>query len=244
MKVRECIALGVDAMDVAAHFLGKKRLELYMCLEDDVPTDLIERLRKGEPSAYIIGYVDFFDARISVDRRVLIPRPETEELMTLIKEPKGRLLDLCCGSGAIGISLKKRYPELDVTLADISEGALEVAKQNAQDNGVDVRFVQSNFLDSVEGTFDLIVCNPPYVTEGEWVDISTKEYEPRLAFIGGLDFYKQLREKAPLFMRKTGVLYLEIGASQGADVLALFEGQKRSLLKDFAGRDRFLLVFY
>ncbi len=244
MKIRDLISLGHDALDVAAAFLGKKRLELYMYLEEEVPDGLINRLRAGEPSAYIIGYVDFFGARIGVDRRVLIPRPETEELMTLIKNPKGRVLDLCCGSGAIGISLKKKYPALDVTLADVSSDALDVAKQNALDNQVDVHFVQSDFLESVKETFDIILCNPPYVTESEWEEIATKEHEPRLAFVGGLDFYHKLRKQAASFLNEKGLLYLEIGASQGADVLALFAPYSRSLMKDLAGRDRFLLVFY
>ncbi len=244
MKVRDLISLGHDALDVAAAFLGKKRLELYMYLEEEVDDSLIDRLRDGEPSAYIIGYVDFFDTRIRVDPRVLIPRPETEELMTLIKNPSGRVLDLCCGSGAIGISLKKKYPALDVTLADISGAALDVAKQNALDNKVDVHCVQSNFLESIKETFDIIICNPPYVTESEWEEIATKEYEPRLAFVGGLEFYQKLRREAASFLNEKGRLYLEIGASQGPDVLALFDPYSRRLIKDLSGRDRFLLVIY
>lgn len=244
MKVSEVIPLGSDALDVAAAYLNKKRLDLYMYPYLEVPDDLLKRWQSGEPSAYIIGYVDFFDVRIHVDRRVLIPRQETEQLMALIKTPSGRLLDLCCGSGAIGISLKKKYPELDVTLVDISTDALDMAEFNATCNQVDVHFLQSNFLENVKGKFDIIVCNPPYVTEEEWNEIATKDYEPRLAFIGGLTFYQKLREAAHHFLNPGGVLYLEIGASQGPAVWQLFDPLPRELLKDFSGRDRFLLVFY
>lgn len=244
MKVSEVIPLGSDALDVAASYLNKKRLDLYMYPHLEVPDVLLERWQDGEPSAYIIGYVDFFDARIHVDRRVLIPRQETEQLTALVKDPKGRLLDLCCGSGAIGISLKKKYPGLDVTLVDISFDALDMAEFNAAANQVDVQFVQSNFLENVKGKYDTIVCNPPYVTEEEWEEIATKDFEPRLAFIGGLTYYEKLREVAHNFLKPGGVLYLEIGASQGLAVWQLFDPFPRELLKDFAGRDRFLLVFY
>lgn len=243
MKIGDVVKLGHDALDVAAAYLGKKRLELYMHLEDEVPDHLMERLAAGEPAAYIIGHVDFFGAQILVDRRVLIPRQETEQLMTLV-QPKGRLLDLCCGSGAIGISLNKKYPDLEVTLVDVSLDALDVAKKNADLNQVEVTILQSNFLEKVQGKFDIIVCNPPYVTEDEWEEISTKDFEPRLAFVGGLTFYEKLRREAEQFLEPGGLLYMEIGASQGEELEALFAPYKRRLLQDLSGRDRFLLVFY
>lgn len=244
MKVRAVLPLGRDAQDVAAHFLGLKRLDLYQVQEKEVPDALINRLLTGEPSAYIIGHVDFFGAHIKVDGRCLIPRQETEQLVAKIGEPRGRLLDLCCGSGAIGISLKKKYPQLEVVLADISEEALSVAKENAQANDVDVTFVKSHFLDSIEGTFDIIICNPPYVTEEEWQKIATKDFEPRIAFIGGLEFYKILAARAASYMKSGGLLALEIGSTQGEAVSALFQKQSYSLEKDFAGLDRFLWIFY
>lgn len=244
MKVSTIISWGPDAHDVAAHLLGVKRLELYSLLDKELPEEPFKRLQEGEPAAYIIGHVDFFGCFIAVNPHVLIPRQETEQLVAKIVNPRGRLLDLCSGSGAIGLSLKKKYPELEVVLADISEEALAVARSNAKTNEVTVELVQSNFLEGVEGLFDHIVCNPPYVTEEEWQDIDTKDFEPRIAFIGGLDFYRQLAAKAGFFMKPGGTLWLEIGASQGEAVKALFAGLPHRLEKDWAGHDRFLLVFY
>jgi release factor glutamine methyltransferase len=243
MKVKDIILLGVDAQDVVAHYLGVKRLDLYLDLEREIPNDILDRLQAGEPSAYIIGHVDFFDCRIAVDRRCLIPRQETEQLVAKIKGT-GRLLDLCTGSGAIGISLKKRYPEIDVVMADISPEVLDLAEKNAAANNVKVSIVQSDLLDNIEGKFDIIVCNPPYVTEREWEEIATKDFEPRLAFIGGLAFYEKLSQKAGDYMNPGGTLIVEIGSTQGEAVKALFKKQLCRLEKDFAGHDRFLWIFY
>lgn len=129
--------------------------------------EMISRLRKGEPSAYIVGRVTFNGIDIKVDPRVLIPRMETEELvMDLCQRfdfSNRKILDLCCGSGCIGLSVAKRFPLSDVTMSDISDDALALAEENRKENDVsNVRLIKSDFLEDIEDTFDFIISNPPY----------------------------------------------------------------------------------
>ena len=201
------------------------------------------------PEAYRIGNVPFGDLEIDVNSSVLIPRPETEILFEeAVKKisKKGKALDLCCGSGAIGLALKKRIPELDVTLADLSEDALDVAKKNAEKYDLDVRFCQGDFLEAVAGEkFDYIFCNPPYISADvyETLDSSVKDHEPKMALVGGksgLEFYERLATQIDEILLPGGKLFLEIGYDQGDAVKSLFAGSR--VEKDWSGHDRF--VFY
>lgn len=232
-----------EAEELLAHVLRCKRLELY--LQFDRPVDeaevaafreLVRRRKGGEPIGYLIGEVEFYGAKIRVDRRVLIPRAETELLVDLVakKRPEGTVVDLCTGSGCIAIALKMRFPKLRVVGVDLSEEALEVARENGIRNGVEVEWRQGDFLEAVKGeTVDWLVSNPPYVTEGEWaaLDRSVRDFEPKMALVGGLTFYERLKAWK-------GKFFVEMGADQGPDVQKMFPGSV--LHRDWTGRDRFI----
>lgn len=243
--------------ELLSHVLKLKRIDLY--LQYDRPLEekelvslreALQRLGKGEPLEYILGEVSFFGSHLRIDRRVLIPRPETEILVDMISRnrPQGIVWDVCTGSGCIGIALKKRFPELDVTVSDISSEVLALAQENAQTNGVALSFLQGDLLEPFEGQqADLIVCNPPYVTEDEYerLDSSVRDFEPRLALVGGksgLEFYERLAASAGSFLKKGGRLYLEIGHLQGSSVSKIFNNSSwvnPELMRDWSGKERF-----
>lgn len=251
------------AEDVIADALGFTRMRLY--LEHDRPLneselDLIrarlKRRASGEPAAYINGQVEFYGCAIQVTKAVLIPRQETEILADKMAQVlrflplKGkRLLDLCCGSGCLGISMKRKFPDLEVILSDLSHEALEVAKANAVKNEVKVEFLEGDLLEPLKnGKVDFIVCNPPYISEEDYAALSpeVRDFEPKSALVGGQDglqIYRRLKEALPLHLYPTGKVWLEIGAGQGMDVLKLFSGpiwKGVRLEKDWAGHDRFI----
>lgn len=243
------------AEELLAHVLSLKRMDLY--LQHDRPViekeleimrALLKRCAAGEPPEYAMGVVEFLGCKIQVDRRVLIPRPETEILADQISKvaKEGVLWDICTGSGCIGISLKKKNPALQVTLADISPDALAVAKVNAE--GLDVEIVQGDLLALFQGKkADFVVCNPPYITEAEFLtlDPSVKDFEPRLALVGGLDFYQRLSRELPAFLNPGARVFLEIGAGQGEAVKEIFSSPiwaRQELKQDWAGKSRFFFL--
>lgn len=251
------------AEDVIADALGFTRMRLY--LEHDRPLNeeelelirgRLKRRAQGEPAAYISGQVEFYGCVIQVNKAVLIPRQETEILADKIAQVlrflplKGkRFLDLCCGSGCLGIAMKKKFPDLEVILSDLSHEALEVAKANALKNDVHVEFLEGDLLEPIKnGKVDLIVCNPPYISEDEYAALSpeVRNFEPKSALVGGQDglqFYRRLKEALPLHLYPSGKVWLEIGSGQGMDVLKLFSGpiwKSVRLEKDWAGHDRFI----
>ncbi len=213
-----------------------------------------ERLT-GRPLWYIVGDTDFCGYKIKVDERVLIPRPETEELVMLAvgaAEEGNSILDLCTGSGAIAIAayneLKKAGRKVRMTAVDISEDALELAKENAELNGADVLFVQSDLFSRIRGRFDVIVSNPPYIPSAEIQTLQkeVKDFEPRLALDGGadgLDVYRKIAEEAPKYLTRGGTLIMEVGAGQAAEVVKLFKGCDYSMIiKDFNNVDRYVKI--
>lgn len=214
-----------------------------------------ERL-SGRPLWYIIGDTSFCGYPIKVDERVLIPRPETEELVELVgKEMKPnykKILDLCTGSGAIAIALNKRLPQntlISFTASDISEEALALAKENAQENGAgDIKFIRSDLFGSIKGKFHVIVCNPPYIKTSDLPDLQReiKDHEPRIALDGGkdgLDFYRRIAEQAPSHLYKGGVLYMECGMGQAEKIIKMFPDCDYSLIiRDMNGIERFVKV--
>ena len=208
---------------------------------------LIERRLQGEPLQYVLGEWEFYGLPIEVNPSVLIPRPETEILvetaLQCINETHRDVLDLCCGSGCVGIALAV-CGGANVTAADISADALELTERNARRSGVKVRTVRSDFLDDVEGTFDLIVCNPPYLDEAEMnARDASLRYEPALALYGGtdgLDFYRRLKKDYQRFLRPGGTLLFEIGMTQRAATEALFPGAQ--CIDDYGGRPRVMMV--
>ncbi len=213
-----------------------------------------ERLT-GRPLWYIIGDADFCGYKIKVDERVLIPRPETEELAVLTinaAEEGNHILDLCTGSGAIAIAVYKELEKYNrkckVTAVDISADALELAKENAQLNGADIRFVESDLFTKIRGRFDIIVTNPPYIpTEVvEGLQREVKDHEPRLALDGGadgLDIYRRIAEEAKKYLVRGGTLIMEVGEGEAADVVKLFKGISYSMvIQDFNGIDRYVKI--
>ena len=215
-----------------------------------------ERLT-GRPLWYIIGDADFCGYKIKVDERVLIPRPETEELVQQVvaaAEEGNSILDLCTGSGAIAVAvykeLEKNKRKASVTASDISEEALALAKENAEENGADIAFVQSDLFSRIRGRFDIIVCNPPYIPSGDIAGLQreVRDFEPRLALDGGadgLDYYRRIAEDAGKYLVRGGMLVMEVGLGEAESVVKLFRYCDYSMVvKDFNGIDRFVKIVF
>ncbi len=231
------------------------RIELYMQydrpmveLELNQLRDAIKRRAEGEPWQYIVGEVEFLGCRIQVNKNVLIPRQETEILADRIlkelpTEPV-EIWDVCTGSGCIGVALKKKRPDCKVVLSDISEEALSVARENTKD----IEILQGDLLKPFQGRkADLIVCNPPYIFESDYsrLDKEVREWEPKIALVGGLEFYKRLAEELPGYLRPGAKVYFEMGTGMGEQVNNLFQGpfwKKKEVLQDWSSHDRYLVL--
>ncbi|MCL0318292.1 peptide chain release factor N(5)-glutamine methyltransferase [Apilactobacillus xinyiensis] len=192
----------------------------------------VQRFINGEPAQYIIGKAHFYGNELSVDSNVLIPRPETEELVDWIlndnsNEPLN-VLDVGTGSGAIAIALKQQRPKWQVWASDISEPALNVAKKNAQDNNVDINFRHSDLFTNINCEFDIIVSNPPYISNDEtpYMDRSVLKYEPYTALFAennGLELYQRISLERGDVSKQDATLYLEIGFKQEDAVVDIFK---------------------
>ncbi|MCE2983489.1 MAG: peptide chain release factor N(5)-glutamine methyltransferase [Parachlamydia sp.] len=254
-----------EAEDILSLVIGCNRSDLYLQGDRELESSLFEtalqyaeRRIAGEPLAYIHGRVEFYGCHITVNSSVLIPRPETEVLVDHIVQvlkkdrTEGKvLLDLCCGSGCIGIALKKKFPSLIVLLSDVSAEALKIASKNATINQADVEFLCGDLLAPLAGRkVDYCVCNPPYVTEAEYevLDVEVKEFEPRLALVGGkdgLEFYRRLASGLGGCLSRSGKAWLEIGYTQGNELEKLFTfppWKKTCLKNDWAGHHRFFFL--
>lgn len=216
--------------------------------------DKCEKLAKERathiPLQYVLGYTNFYGYNILVKNGVLIPRPETELLCEqVVKRANGKkILDLCTGSGAIAIATKLSAV-CEVVASDVSEAALEVAKYNAEVLSADVNFVQSDLFESVEGKFDVIVSNPPYIPTSDIssLDSEVKDYEPMLALDGGadgLDFYRRIAKSAKDFLCENGTLLLEIGIGQAENVQALLTDDFKNVeaLNDYENIPRIVIA--
>lgn len=210
------------------------------------------RLKKSEPVQYIIGYTEFYELKIFTDKRALIPRPETEELVSLIlseNQNVGSILDIGTGSGCIPISLKKNLPNAKVAAWDISEDALALANKNADYNNVDIKFEKVDVL-SVEAAndkFDVIVSNPPYVTpaDKELMQKNVLDYEPHLALFVKMEnpliFYEKIASLGSKMLNNNGNLYFEINENYGDETLQLLRDigyTSLKVIKDLSGRNR------
>lgn len=250
------------AEDLVADALKLKRLELYLSFDRPLEDSEVEKIRnhlsrrvKGEPWQYISGEIDFYKCKIKVNPWVLIPRQETEILVDIIAKElssqnlQGKvLLDLCSGSGCIGLALKKRFPDLQVALADLSSEALQLASENAISNKLVVELLHGDFLHALDGrSFDFIVCNPPYVSEKSYLGLhsSVKDYEPMLALVAkddGLEFYARFAAEGRHHLRARGKAWFEIGYDQGEHLKRLFNNapwKNGKLEKDWSAHDRF-----
>lgn len=214
----------------------------------------VKRLILGEPLQYITGIQEFMKLNFLVTKDVLIPRPDTEILVEeVIRKaeniPNPVILDLCTGSGAIAVSLAKYIKNVHICAIDISSKALEIAKKNAELNGVknNIEFIESNLFDKIkERKFDIIVSNPPYI-ETETIKTLSKEVqsEPKIALDGGkdgLDFYRKIADSGSKYLNRQGYICLEIGYNQRIAVRQILENKKRyvniNCIKDLCGNDR------
>lgn len=250
---------GNDAWLLFSDTFSMNRTDYFMHSSDEGDLDLcslyyekVERRRNHEPLQYIIGKACFMGMDFCVNPDVLIPRFDTEVLVeeTLkLLNPGDRVLDMCTGSGCIAISLSL-LKDVTVTAADISEAALKVASHNREiHNAVKVSPVQSDMFENITGDYDLIVSNPPYIRTGDIKDleIEVKDKEPLLALDGhedGLFFYRILIEQGTSFLKKDGILIMEIGYDQSEDIKKLLQKNKYAdirVIKDLAGLDRVVM---
>lgn len=253
----------LDTDLLISHVLGVARLELYLDLERpltdtelDVLRPLVRRRANREPLQYLLGSVEFCEVDLKVDSRALIPRPETEELFELVTgrldvAPK-RILDLGTGTGALSLSLAKHYSEARVTAVDLSEAALSLAQENAARNQLieRVRFLAGSWFEPIPKgeLFDLIVANPPYLTEREMTTAEPEvvDYEPHMALVSGADGLDDLRcifAGAAEYLAEGGLMAFEVGIAQGPELLRLvgelgFHGE---MLEDLSTRPRFFV---
>jgi release factor glutamine methyltransferase len=240
-KERGMASPRLDAELLAAHAFGLSRVQLYTqfdrpLLADELAAyrELVRRRQGGEPVAYIVGRKEFWSLDLAVDDRVLIPRPDTEaaveEALSLLGDDARSVADVGTGSGAIALALAKARPGLAVFAGDISGGALEVARANAERLALAVTFVEGHLLEPLasHGPFDLIVANLPYIPAADVEGLAPEvRSEPRLALVGGgndgLDVVRALIARASDALRPGGALVLEIGAGQADATAALCE---------------------
>ena len=219
--------------------------------------NIFDERMTGRPLWYIFGDTDFCGCKIKVDERVLIPRPETELLvrqaLAALKDGDS-MLDLCTGSGAIAVAVAvEAAKKKNVTIvgADISEGALEVARENARINQASVTFVKADLFDGIRGKFDLITANPPYIKSGEIVslDQEVRDFEPRIALDGGedgLDFYRRIAERIRRYIVRGGMCIMECGEGQAQEIIRIFRETARCdfamVVRDDAGVERIVKI--
>lgn len=271
MKIREALNKGSnilkesdieyfkeDALELLSVILNTDKINIILNGEESLEEEkeqqyfnFIKRRSEKEPLKYITGYADFFGLVLKVKNGVLIPRVDTETLVEeviSIEREKKNILDMCCGSGAIGIALAKNIKDVTVTLVDISEIAEEVTKENICRLEVDnAKFIHSNLFENIDSNkFDVIVSNPPYIRT-DVIDTlmeDVKDYEPHLALDGGKDglyFYNKITKEAITHLSEGGYLCYEIGYDQGNEVRELMENQgfkNVRIIKDLAGNDR------
>ena len=240
-------AATLEARELVCFGTGKSREELqrdgglYASPELEARVrELVDRHLAGEPVAYLIGEWEFYGLPLDISRDVLIPRPDTEVLAEqaigyVQSQGPCRVLDLCAGSGCIGLAVASQAPQCRVVLGELSDGALKICRQNIRRNGLSGRVVpmQTDALEKPEkalGDFQCIVSNPPYIPRADisGLDISVKDYEPHLALDGGedgLDFYRAISEKWKIALNPGGRLYFEVGIGQADSVLRIMRTQ-------------------
>ena len=217
--------------------------------------EIYTKLAVHIPAQYIIGHAEFYGMQLKVVERVLIPRPETEELVELIltENPKENLkvLDIGTGSGAIALALAKNRPDWSVTAADISQDALELATENANAQNLNLSFIKSDCFSEISAKYDIIVSNPPYISRADEAEVSLNvlHSEPHLALFAdedGLAIYRKIAEGSKDYLTDDGKIYLEIGYKQGQSVPALFmeniPDKRVRTLKDQFGQDRMVVI--
>jgi release factor glutamine methyltransferase len=254
----------LNAEHLLAHALGRRRIELYLDFERELTEpelgplrELVKRRSEGEPLQHLLGTVEFCGLTFLSDKRAMVPRPETEELVEFLKseieDPKSKIVDVGTGSGVIALSLAAEFPEARILAVDISDDALALAQENAirLDLGSRVQFLKSRLLETIEGTFDLIVANLPYISSQDRHTLSREVLrDPEVALFAGArgdELVRELIDQAPTRLRPGGMLALEIGLGQGQALLSvLTEKNYRDICSknDYNGVTRFLFARY
>ena len=270
MTVEELIVYGkkytnsAHAKMLLATFLEVNPLELLTILDKVVDDNIInlykeslKALNENRPIQYVIGSVNFYGLKFKVNENVLIPRFETEELVENIRnylESKNitnpKILDLGCGSGVIGLTLKNFFKNADITLVDISDEALEVASDNAKSLNLDVNFIKSDWFKNIPlDKYDVIVSNPPYIKTDEEIEEIVRDNEPHLALYGGkdgLDCYRNILKDINNYLKGDYLIAFEIGYLEGEELKLLVENtipnSKVIIKKDLSNKDRMLFV--
>lgn len=262
LKQAEKLSARNDALLLLSFLLNMDRGKMFLAFETVAQESLIEEYREvirqrasGVPLQHITGISEFMGLTFKVTPQVLIPRSETEllveEALKLIC-PNMRVLELCTGSGCIALSILKLFNSVSVTAADISEDAVYVAKENAKNLDInigkelgEIDFLQGDLFEPVEGTYDLIIVNPPYIKSGDIKSLmeEVREHDPVIALDGGADglyFYRRLFYEAKNYMEDEGYLLLEIGQDQGKDIINLAEESYYNIkvMKDYSNKDR------
>lgn len=258
-----------EAELVLTHLLNCDRLSLYLNKDTDLGEDkcllvssVLKRRIKGEPVQYILGSTEFMGLEFKVDKRVLIPRPETEILVEAVIEIGHRLrvighslkiLDIGTGCGNIAISIARNLRYCEIDAIDISDKALEVALSNAKLNNAKVNFMQSDLFNTYNlepNTYDLIVSNPPYVPTSEIEELEPEvKYEPRIALDGGkdgLDYYRRIISQAAGYLKEGGLLAFEVGINQAGRVRDMLSAQEKfddvRIIKDYNNIQRVVIA--
>lgn len=219
-------------------------------------SDLAARRQSGEPLQYIEGSAQFGPIEVAVDSRVLIPRPETEQLWELVSfrlgdDPPQTIVDLGTGSGVLALALKHRFPKAEVHAVDVSASAIVVARRNIAESGDSIELYQGDLFEplpsALRGRVDLLISNPPYIATSDHPELPSevRDHEPPIALFGGDDGMNVLRRivaQAPEWLSSGGLLACEIGADQGSAVAELAADLEPNIVKDLSGKDRFLIA--
>jgi len=263
-KKRDIESPRLNAEHLLAHALGRKRIELYLEFERPLAEqelaplrELVRRRGQGEPLQHLLGTVEFAGRIFLCDKRALVPRPETEQLVELLKSeirnPKSEIVDVGTGSGVIALTLAAQFPEAAVIAVDVSDEALGLARENAARLGLQerVRFGTGNLLTGIEGAFDLIVANLPYVAAGDRSTLSREVlHDPAVALFAGErgdELVRDLIAVARDRLNPNGMLALEVGIGQADDLASLLAEKNYhdiASIRDYCGVKRFLFGRY
>ena len=268
MTIEEAVVYGkqfissTETKILIASIMNHDTLEIINYLHEELSNEqekkfkeLVQARRDNIPVQYITHSVNFYGLELYVDENVLIPRFETEELVenaiklinNKFKSPK--VLDLCCGSGAIGLAIKEKIKDSIVSMSDISLDALEVAKKNKDKLNLDVEIIESNLFQNINDKYDCILSNPPYIKTNEEIEDIVKNNEPHLALYGGkdgLDYYEKILKDIKSYLNTNYIIGFEIGETQKEDVINIANKYLDNIniiaLKDLSNRDRMIFI--